>query len=580
MNKGLSIEECLAYIDELDNRRDTASETDVFSNDEDGDISDAASEHSDHDTDSEIDANEGSDEETEDPDKQGNHNYLYGRNRYKWSTQPPATCRTRKHNIITHLPGLKGPALNNKPTQPVEAWNLLFTEGMLQNILESTNEKITELSANYGPTCTYVNHLSHTELRAFLGLLLLSGIMKSNHEDVDSLFATDGTGREIFRATMSKERFLFLLLAIRFDDSATRDQRKESGDRLAAISDIFNEFIKNSISNYTCSEFATVDEMLVGFRGRCLFRVYLSSKPKKYGIKIMCLCDAKTHYLVNAFVYTGKDNSPNTNKLSVPTRSVISLVEPIAGTNRNVTGDNWFTSIELVDELKSMSLTYVGTMRKNKREIPPSFLPSKKKQVGESHFGFTRDKTIVSYVPKKNKSVVLISSMHHDKSVNGTNGKPEIIDFYNSSKGGVDALDQKCALYEVGRRCRRWPLVIFYALLNISCVNSHVIFLAANNDARMRRRDFIKNIGMTLILDHMKIRAQIETLPKELRLSISRLTGTPLQIKPTLEIPSKRRRCCICPRSDDKKHAGFCSQCLRNVCKSHSTVKVLCNECQ
>lgn len=41
--------------------------------------------------------------------------------------------------------------------------------------------------------------------------------------------------------------------------------------------------------------------------------------------------------------------------------------EPLFGTNRNITEDNWFSSIELVDELKNHGLTYVGTMREKQK---------------------------------------------------------------------------------------------------------------------------------------------------------------------------------------------------------------------
>ncbi|CAH2006847.1 unnamed protein product [Acanthoscelides obtectus] len=85
-------------------------------------------------------------------------------------------------------------------------------------------------------------------------------------------------------------------------------------------------------------------------------------------------------------------------------------------------------------------------MRKNKGEIPSQFHPHKDLPALSSEFAFTREKTFVSYVPKKNRSVILLSTMHHDKSVSDTNRKPEIIEFYNSTKGGVDSLDQKCAV--------------------------------------------------------------------------------------------------------------------------------------
>jgi len=69
---------------------------------------------------------------------------------------------------------------------------------------------------------------------------------------------------------------------------------------------------------------------------------------------------------------------------------------------------------------------------------------------------------MVSYVPKSNKSVVLLSSMHHDKTVsNKEHRKPEIILFYNSTKGGVDTIDQMVRYYSCRIKTRRWPLAFF-----------------------------------------------------------------------------------------------------------------------
>jgi len=55
------------------------------------------------------------------------------------------------------------------------------------------------------------------------------------------------------------------------------------------------------------------------------------------------------------------------------------MVAPISKTGRNVTMGNWYSSIPLsLDLLKNHNLTMVGTIRKNKREIPPCFLDTKK----------------------------------------------------------------------------------------------------------------------------------------------------------------------------------------------------------
>lgn len=62
-------------------------------------------------------------------------------------------------------------------------------------------------------------------------------------------------------------------------------------------------------------------------------------------------------------------------------------------------------------------------------------------------FGFQGEKTLVSYVPKKGKAAILLSSLQHDDSVEGEAAKPEIIHYYNSSKGGVDNMDHLVGIY-------------------------------------------------------------------------------------------------------------------------------------
>lgn len=57
----------------------------------------------------------------------------------------------------------------------------------------------------------------------------------SNHEDIFSLSATDGTGKAIFRVTMSENKILYLLTDLGFDSISTRTKRKQS-DQSAAIS--------------------------------------------------------------------------------------------------------------------------------------------------------------------------------------------------------------------------------------------------------------------------------------------------------------------------------------------------------
>lgn len=511
--------------------------------------------------------------------------FYRGKNRFKWSKTPPAASRVRQHNIVTHLPGLKGEAREKINMSELKSWELLFPDDLIEIICLHTNKKITEFHEKCKDDKAHSNYISLMEMRAFMGLMLLTGVFKSGHEDVESLWATDATGRDVFRITMSIKRFLFILSALRFDEIDTREERKEN-DRAALISEIFNKFIGNCQKYYTCSEYVTVDEMLCPFRGRCLFRVYMKSKPARYGIKVLCLCDAKTHYLYNAFIYTGKSATIRRGELSIPTQTVLQLAAPIMKTNRNITGDNWFSSVELVDKLKEHGLTYVGTMRKNKREVPKEFLPHKTRSVGSSIFGFTNDKTLASYIPKKNKSVVMISTMHHNKAIDEISGKPEIITFYNATKGGVDALDQKCANYSVARRTQRWPCVIFSAIMNISMANGHILWTAANLEKRLKRRKYIKTIGIELVKpfvqERMKessnfsldLRTRIQNFLKESKKDEDENIATD-----DSQTSRKRGRCYLCDRKKDVKCTQKCSNCLLFICKNHITKNVTCTKC-
>lgn len=217
----------------------TAQVQGMLDNEDVSDLSDSPTINSDHDSDEEYEIDEPLHNEATEPDE--NHSdssneddsagllsekYAYGKNRYKWSKIPPTLGRTRSHNIIVHLPGLKQVAKNLQNSDPINYWTLLITDEMINEIVKCTNEKITDLSHAYEKTASFVNYTDEVDMKAFFGLLYLTSIFKSNHEDVEGLFATDGGGRDIFRGTMSLKRFFFLLVSLRFDSISTRDDRK------------------------------------------------------------------------------------------------------------------------------------------------------------------------------------------------------------------------------------------------------------------------------------------------------------------------------------------------------------------
>ena len=84
---------------------------------------------------------------------------------------------------------------------------------------------------------------------------------------------------------MSRERFRVIWRMLRFDDKSTRVIRQETV-KLAAISEFLSLLAQRFKTAHLPGNSVTVDEQLVRFFGHCNFRVYMPSKPDKYGIKI------------------------------------------------------------------------------------------------------------------------------------------------------------------------------------------------------------------------------------------------------------------------------------------------------
>jgi len=51
---------------------------------------------------------------------------------------------------------------------------------------------------------------------------------------------------------------------------------------------------------------------------------------------------------------------------------------------------------------------------------------------------------------------------------------------YNETKGAVDTLDQLVGIYTCKRKTSRWPMIVFYNLLDISAYNAYILWTSIN----------------------------------------------------------------------------------------------------
>lgn len=205
------------------------------------------------------------------------------------------------------------------------------------------------------------------ELMAFIAIVILRGVIR-----VPSLRDcwSANLGNPQIIGTMPRNRFQDIMRHLRFDDMSTRSDWAKT-DKFAAISSVWGSFVTNCITCYNPGLHITVDEQLFPSKTRCCFLQYIASKPDKFGIKFWVACDLKSKYICNVLPYLGKDpNRPSGERLSE--NVVMRLMEPFLDKGRNVTTDNFFTSLSLAQKLLRRKTTILGTVNKIRREIPQS----------------------------------------------------------------------------------------------------------------------------------------------------------------------------------------------------------------
>ena len=65
--------------------------------------------------------------------------------------------------------------------------------------------------------------------------------------------------------------------------------------------------------------------------------------------------------------------------------------------------------------------------------------------------------------------------------------KPETVLFYNKTKVAVDVLDQMARLYSCKAASRRWPMHVFYNVLDMSLINARIVYKEVCQSSISRR---------------------------------------------------------------------------------------------
>ena len=342
--------------------------------------------------------------------------------------------RFSHQNILRRQPGVKT-FVRARVSTVSDAWEEMIDSSIIEKV-------VTYTKANRSGRTP---EITSDVLKKFIALQYARGLY-GRHIPRDFLWSKQ-YGIQIFKDTMPRSKFRFLSKVLRFDQKSSRSQR--SSDRFTHIREIYERFTSNCATKYTPESSLTVDEQLLPLKSRCKWITFMPQKPDKYGVKFWTLVEVSSKYIVAQIPYLGKDPSGSVTR-DLATKVVLELVEKSGiGPGYNISGDNFFTSVNLAQKLYSKGISYVGTLRSNRVGVCDRM--RKKKNLYQSEFFFcTNPKVLVaSYQCKKDKNVLLMSSMHN-QPVTGTDNKqkPEIISYYNANKCEVDVVDQMTRLHQ------------------------------------------------------------------------------------------------------------------------------------
>ena len=256
-------------------------------------------------------------------------------------------------------------------------------------------------------------------------------------------------------------------------------------------------------------------------------------------------------------------------------RVVLDLVKGLSK-GHGITTDNFFTSFDLARDLYDLKFTLTGTVRLTRLDVPPIFRDVKGRDLFSSLFLTYDPVTMVSYKVKNNKLVTLMSSeVRGSKVFDDDKKKPEIVLAYNSTKGGVDTMDQMVGIYSCQRGTRRWTLSLFENFLDLTVLNNWILWCEVKGQCERSR--FIEELSIELVTPFVKSRdiAHISNASVKSNINMILKEQGEEQVESQASVRSQGR-CHLCV---ERVRSTFsCAKCKNNCCKTHFIC--ICNKCQ
>ncbi|KAL3203741.1 hypothetical protein MRX96_041758 [Rhipicephalus microplus] len=293
-----------------------------------------------------------------------------------------------------------------EPLSAVEYFDMFVSRSMLKAVVDESNKYYFQ---KHGATL----NLTVKELTSVLGMFFRMGLVNMHRV---CAYWENGRTYELVAQVMSRNRFEKITSHLHFfDNEAANDKVKE--DECWKVRPWLSSLSSNMVV-LPQEKKSAVDEILIPFCGRCYIRQYMPNKPKsKWGLKLWArsgesgLCyDFDVYQRCNKGFY----GSQGGYQLGLGAGVVLQLCSSLPKRDDNlVVADNFFTGPQLVEELSSMGISYIGTVRENRLSCS-KLMDEKSKKRGrdtcDTSVTSCDQKTMVAVKWHDNRTVTLLSN--------------------------------------------------------------------------------------------------------------------------------------------------------------------------
>ena len=264
--------------------------------------------------------------------------------------------------------------------QEIDFFELIFPDKLYEHLVQKNNLYAQQKIA-VKPDHRWIP-VEKDEMKAFLGLRIYMSIVNLPETRMywakDRLFGNFGISH-----VMTRDRFDKISQYFHANDQSQMSFNAQGKpmDKLYLVRPILDIILNQIQDNYIPYRDVSVDEAMIAYRGHLSFRQYLPAKPTKHGIKVWEACDMRNSFCFDFDVYLGHPMGPGgmeAQESALGKKTVLKLTEKLRDKHYYVYFDNYFTSIELLEELLQRETYSCGTVKSNRKGLPEDLCPAPK----------------------------------------------------------------------------------------------------------------------------------------------------------------------------------------------------------